>query len=147
MILIMLSVTLLTGLTKDQAINQVLFTSVKKGHFSPIEIDDSYSEKVFDLYMKRIDPRKRFLTQTDYEQLSGYKLLIDDQLKEGSDYLYSLSIRTVSQRINQVKKIYPSFLKFQLVENFEFDSNKDYYLRVSESFGSADIPLNLVVTP
>ena len=32
-------------------------------------------------------------------------------------------------------------------ENFEFDSNKDYYLRVSESFGSADIPLNLVVAP
>ncbi len=32
-------------------------------------------------------------------------------------------------------------------ENFEYDSNKDYYLRVSESFGSADIPLNLVVAP
>ena len=32
-------------------------------------------------------------------------------------------------------------------ENFEYDSSKDYYLRVSESFGSADIPLNLVVAP
>jgi len=30
-------------------------------------------------------------------------------------------------------------------ENFEYDSSKTYYLRVSESFGSADIPLNLVV--
>ncbi len=32
-------------------------------------------------------------------------------------------------------------------EDFLYDSSKTYYLRVSESFGSADIPLNLVVVP
>jgi len=32
-------------------------------------------------------------------------------------------------------------------ENFEYDSNKDYYLRISEPFGSMDLPLNLVVVP
>ena len=32
-------------------------------------------------------------------------------------------------------------------ENFEYDSSKVYYLRVNESFGNADIPLNLVVVP
>ena len=32
-------------------------------------------------------------------------------------------------------------------EDFLYDASKTYYLRVSESFGSADIPLNLVVVP
>ena len=32
-------------------------------------------------------------------------------------------------------------------ENFEYDSNKDYYLRIAEPFGKFDLPLNLVVVP
>ena len=32
-------------------------------------------------------------------------------------------------------------------ENFEYDSGKDYYLRISEPFGKLDLPLNLVVVP
>jgi hypothetical protein len=32
-------------------------------------------------------------------------------------------------------------------ENFEYDSNKDYYLRIAEPFGKLDLPLNLIVTP
>ena len=32
-------------------------------------------------------------------------------------------------------------------ENFEYDSGKDYYLRIAEPFGKLDIPLNLVVAP
>jgi len=32
-------------------------------------------------------------------------------------------------------------------ENFEYDSNKDYYLRIAEPFGKMDLPLNLVVVP
>ena len=32
-------------------------------------------------------------------------------------------------------------------EDFVYDSGKDYYLRISESFGKMDIPLNLVVVP
>ena len=31
--------------------------------------------------------------------------------------------------------------------NFEYDSNKDYYLRIAEPFGKLDLPLNLVVAP
>jgi len=32
-------------------------------------------------------------------------------------------------------------------EDFLFDSGKDYYLRITEPFGSIDLPLNLVVVP
>ena len=32
-------------------------------------------------------------------------------------------------------------------EDFIFDSEKDYYLRISEPFGKMDIPMNLVVVP
>ena len=32
-------------------------------------------------------------------------------------------------------------------ENFEYDSGKDYYLRIAEPFGKLDLPLNLVVVP
>ena len=32
-------------------------------------------------------------------------------------------------------------------ENFEYDSGKDYYLRIAEPFGKLDLPLNLIVVP
>ncbi|MDA0756894.1 MAG: peptidase [Crenarchaeota archaeon] len=32
-------------------------------------------------------------------------------------------------------------------ENFEYDSGKDYYLRIAEPFGKFDLPLNLVIAP
>ena len=32
-------------------------------------------------------------------------------------------------------------------ENFEYDANKDYFLRIAEPFGKLDLPLNLVVVP
>ena len=32
-------------------------------------------------------------------------------------------------------------------ENFEYDSGKDYYLRIAEPFGNLDLPLNLIVVP
>jgi len=32
-------------------------------------------------------------------------------------------------------------------ENFEYDANKDYFLRIAEPFGKLDLPLNLIVAP
>ena len=32
-------------------------------------------------------------------------------------------------------------------ENFEYDANKDYFLRIAEPFGKLDLPLNLVIAP
>ena len=51
---------------------------MEESHYLNEKIDDSFSEKAFNLYLKRMDFSKRFFTKSDVEDLSQYKLDIDN---------------------------------------------------------------------
>src|ERR1700741_1182671 len=50
-------------------------------HYSPVTINDEFSEKVYNLYVnKRLDYTKKFLLQSDIDQLSKYRRNIDEEI-------------------------------------------------------------------
>ena len=49
-------------------------------HYQPERIDDAFSKRVFDLSIKRLDYRKKFLLQADIAQLARYQTDIDDEV-------------------------------------------------------------------
>ena len=49
---------------REQLLMEVLLQSLKYNHYSPEDINDSFSKKVFDLYLKRLDNSKRFFLKT-----------------------------------------------------------------------------------
>jgi carboxyl-terminal processing protease len=68
---------------KEEAIDQILMQSLSQVHYSPIPVDDSFSSKVFKLYIERIDFSKKFLIQDDILELKKFEKSIDDDINFG----------------------------------------------------------------
>ena len=50
---------------KDKILLQVILQGLNQVHYEPHELDDNFSEKVYDLYLKRLDYNKRFFIKED----------------------------------------------------------------------------------
>jgi carboxyl-terminal processing protease len=54
---------------REKLIIRAVFELINNRHFSKHDINDDFSRKVFDTYLKRIDGGKRFLTLGDLDLL------------------------------------------------------------------------------
>ena len=97
-------------------------------HFKPVKIDDEFSEKVYNLYVnKRLDFNKKFLLQSDVDQLSKYRRSIDDEIlgTQGKFELYQLSVDILNKRIKEREGWYKEMLAqpFDYTKEEEFESD------------------------
>ncbi len=123
-IIILISTTLLYSFCKRSEKNDVIMQMVmqfaERYHFSPPKIDDQFSQKVFDAYLKQLDPFKWFLTKEDVKQMEVYKLQIDDQIRNNTFELYSLATSLLDKRVAETQNYYKEFL----AQPFDFTSNE-----------------------
>ena len=76
---------------KEAVLMHTILNGLNQLHYNPADIDDEFSEKLFDLYVDRIDGGHRFLTQSDIDQLKGYKDQLDDEALSGTYEFFDLS--------------------------------------------------------
>lgn len=123
------------GIDNDDRKNQVLLRLISEilanKHYSPVMIDDSFSQKAFDLYLERIDFDKRFFVKSDLEQLTTYKQDLDNEFIDGSFQFFLKSLEIYTARIAQVEGWYQTILEqpfdFSTDEYFETDAEKRDY--------------------
>ncbi len=110
---------------KDSLVIQLITYVLDQAHYLDVEIDDNFSEKVFDSFLKNIDPYKRYLYQSDIDMLSKYKYEIDDSFNQPNLEFFNLAYEILIQRIDEAKQISQEVLSnpfdFQLEETFNFD--------------------------
>ncbi|WP_300600390.1 carboxy terminal-processing peptidase [Niabella sp.] len=71
---------------------------LEQGHFSPQNIDDNFSKKVFDKFMDDLDFEKNVFLKSDYDSLAAlYATRIDDEIK-GAPVRSFLAISSVFDR-------------------------------------------------
>jgi carboxyl-terminal processing protease len=109
---------------KEEAIDQILMQSLKQVHYSPMEVNDDFSEKVFKLYLERLDYSKKFLIQPDVDELKKYNHTIDDDINAGQFNFFNKSIEIVSKRIEEAKTYYTEILD----KPFDFTKNDSLQL-------------------
>lgn len=118
---------------KNDVIFELLFGSLNQNHYSPLKIDDAFSEKVFELYIKRLDYNKKFLLQSDYDALARFRRDIDDQLLNQRHDFYTRSIETYINRLkekeNWNKELLAKPLDFTVNEEYEVDYEKTTYAK------------------
>lgn len=118
---------------KEGMIFHAVLSIMDQMHFSPQYLDDEFSKKVFDYYLKSIDGNKRFLTQEDYDQLAADRLNIDNEATERSLAFFNKSYATMLQSLEKSKKIYNELINqpFDLSkkEELELDSEKRPYAK------------------
>ncbi len=118
---------------KDKILIKILNQTLQTAHFKQVDVNDDFSAKVFDFYIKQLDYNKRFFTQQDITDLEKYKYLIDDQINSESLEFFNVVSQKIKQRIDLVTSIYPEYLSepidFNIDETIEMDSDKKNYAK------------------
>ena len=116
------------GPTKDQVLIGTMLQGLTQAHYQPEKIDDNFSKRVFDLYLKHLDYRKEFLLATDVEQLRQYQTKIDDEVKNGTREFLDLSTKLLAERTREMQGLYRDILAkpfdFTTDESFQTDFEK-----------------------
>lgn len=113
---------------KESVLMQIILGNLTQLHYKPQKIDDNFSEKLFDLYIDRIDWGKRYLTQEDLSQLEVYKYDLDNEALNGNYEFFNLTNDLLVAGLNKTQAYYREMLAepfdFSKEENIEFDRDK-----------------------
>ena len=104
---------------KDKLLLELLIFVLEKGHYSPVEINDDFSKKVYAKYLDGIDPTKRFFIQSDIDEFSKYETQIDDMIKNKDLTFFNLTNSRLLQRMEESRAIYKDILD----KPFDFNAN------------------------
>ena len=104
---------------KDKVLLTILKYVLTQGHYQPKEINDTFSENVYDDFLKDLDPSKRYFLQSDIDEFSKYRSQIDDQIKS-EDLTF---FHTVYERFKQRSEEAKAFYKDILVNEFNFEAD------------------------
>ncbi|MGL5890136.1 MAG: S41 family peptidase, partial [Bacteroidia bacterium] len=116
---------------KDQAILARTFALLSQEHYSPVSVNDEFSNKVFDMFLERSDYNKKIFLQSDVDELKKYYNQIDDQTKSGSLDFFDKTVEILNTRITEDKTYYTEILSkpfdFTVKESVELDPEKLTY--------------------
>ena len=80
------------------------------GHFDPKEINDAFSENVYEDYLENLDGQHRFFLQSDINAFESFKLEIDDEIKKTDLSFFDLTYSKIVERMGQVELFYKEIL-------------------------------------
>ena len=104
---------------KDSLVIQLITYVLDQAHYLDKEIDDDFSEKVFNTFLENLDPYKRYFYASDIEEFSEYKYSIDDAFKVPNLDFFDLVYERYKKRMSESEKIFNNIL------SNPFDFSKD----------------------
>jgi len=118
---------------KNQIILDIVMNGLGQAHYNPQKIDDNFSVKFFDLYMKRIDHDKIWFMQGDIDNMAKYKTKVDDQINAETFELFNLSNELKTKRLLEKEAWYKDILSkpfdYKTTEEYETDGEKAIFAK------------------
>lgn len=105
---------------KEAMLMQSILTDLNYYHYKPVTIDDAFSEKVYSLFLERVDGGRRWLTQNEVAQLEKFKYQLDDQANGGTYEFLDLAITLQETGIKKTQDWYKELLD----KPFDFNSDE-----------------------
>ena len=113
---------------KDKVLIYVLKNILTRGHFVVKDMNDDFSEQVFNSFIDGLDGSKRYFTQQDIKEFSQYKYQIDNQLLQDDLAFYKLVYGRFLEKIKNAKSYYGELLAqpfdFKKHESIDLDYKK-----------------------
>ena len=119
-LLIVLSLSILAAFTyqqekenkeKEVVLTDLVVSALRFAHFDKVQINDQFSEDVFNIYLERLDYTKKFLLAEDVEKLKQYRVKIDDELQNRQSEFFELSVKMIEQRTKEAETYYKEILQ------------------------------------
>ena len=109
---------------KNKLILELMKQSLKSYHYEDRNLDNDFSEDVFNIYMQKLDYNKRFFTQTDINRFAEYKFKIDDAVTNEDFTFFNITKDVYIERVKELNK----YIEFALKRPFDFDINENIEL-------------------
>lgn len=109
---------------QNQIIQSTVLDIINQGHYSPRDINDEFSQKVYDKLLESLDYEKKFFNQADIDQISSYRNQIDDEIKNNTLEFFNKINGLFTVSISKAQ----SFYKEILANPFTFDGNDSIQL-------------------
>ena len=113
---------------KDGLIIQLITYVLDQAHFLDKEIDDEFSNEVFETFIENIDPYKRYFYDSDFKDFEQYRYSIDDFFKNPDLTFFDLVHDRFLERISETKSIYKNILS----SPFDFSKDELFNLDIDE---------------
>lgn len=101
---------------------------LSQGHYSPQEINDEFSKKVFTKYIEQLDSDKNILLKSDVDALRKHETRVDDELKGAPVQFFLDAAEIFNKRMEEASTIYHDILSkpfdFKINEEVDMDSDR-----------------------
>jgi carboxyl-terminal processing protease len=120
----------------DRLLAQVVCGILTRAHLHKPEITDEISRRLFQRFLKDLDPNKLFFTQSDVDELRKHETSLDDMLADGDlkfAYLvYERLMTRIAQRLKLVEELVAAKHDFTVKEYLDTDTDALPYARTDE---------------
>jgi len=114
--------TMNSELSED--VHQTLY-HLRYGHYLPNELNDEYSARTLDAYLKLLDPNKIYFTKKDVDKFQNYRYKLDDLLKQRNAEvafdIFKIYRQRMADRTDLILKLIEKDFDFSLDENINID--------------------------
>jgi len=118
---------------KDKLLIDLISYVIERGHYDAKDLNDEFSQAVFDDYIEALDPFKRYFYKKDIEEFGKYKTAIDDMIKEKDLTFFDLTYTRLKERIQEAQDIQDEVFKtafdFSKEETIDTDYEKLEYVK------------------
>ena len=95
---------------KYEKILQIVGEYLKQGHFSPKDINDDFSKKVYNHYFEDLDQDKDIFLQQDLTSLDQFSTKIDDEIKGAPVQFFIEAGKVFNKRVEEAASVYKEIL-------------------------------------
>ncbi|HMQ48250.1 MAG TPA: carboxy terminal-processing peptidase [Saprospiraceae bacterium] len=117
-----------SGQDKDAVLLKTIMNGFSQLHYQPKNIDDDFSTALFEEYLEQIDYGKRYLLQSEVDELAQFKTSLDDEIEQGSYQFFNTSVELLEKGLNRAEAFTQEILSkpfdFTLDETYEMDGEK-----------------------
>lgn len=114
--------------SKYEEILRLVGKMFQEAHYSPQDINDAFSKKVFKKYLKDLDPEKNIFLQSDFNLLKKHEIRVDDEIKGAPVEFFMAAGKTFNTRVEEAASICNEILAspfdFTVNEEVELDGDK-----------------------
>ncbi|MBL7749084.1 MAG: carboxy terminal-processing peptidase, partial [Chitinophagaceae bacterium] len=117
--------------TKYEQILKLVGEMLSQAHYSPQDINDAFSQKIFKKFIGDLDPEKNMYLKSDMALLRKFENRIDEEIKGAPVEFFLAAGKTFNTRMEEAAVIYKEYLAkpfdFKVDEEVVLDAEKlDY---------------------
>jgi carboxyl-terminal processing protease len=113
---------------------KIINSMLKRYHYRKYDLNDDFSGKILDQYIKQLDPSKLYFTKTDIQEFNKHRDKFDDYINAGETEVAVNIFKKYQQRVNERSQ----YAANRIEQSFNLSKDDSYILDRKDATWMAD---------